>query len=655
MMTKLTRPLLFLVLFNLLPQLTLRPLWVNLFCLVLVGYRLYLEFKGSKMPPRWIIWLGQITICLAIWAHYHSILGDEAGGAFLTLLLCIKIYELNRRRDYFLTCILCVLVLMSYLLLDQGLMITGFLVADVILILAVFLALEDESWSWTSWRMSLKPSMALAFKAFPLLVFMFLLFPRFSTGFGTGGGSGAKMGVSDTLRPGAVSHLMSSDELIFRATFLNGDIPPQAQLYWRGAVLNNSIGLNWDRTRDQVSISPPGLSERRPDIEIYLEPGSEKFLFALDSTRTIAFPNDPADSRIRVRDGKTYELKESSQVRERYVLQDRQDKEPVAMESDAPEDFLSVHEKPSTELRRWLQSYEGLSAGKTVGRLLDKFHNGGYQYSLKPPPVANLDEFLFKTKVGFCEHYAGSFATLLRYLKIPSRVVMGFQGGTPSILKNFISVRGHDAHAWVEYYDPDAKRWRRVDPTVQVAPLRLSEGSESYFANDRGRVPSWLGDWSRALMRSRAFVDEVEASWTGFLLHFDLARQREILAKLGMEEVLFRALPVFLVLTVALILAFVYFFESRRRAPLSNDERLYQQLLALLVKWRIEKAPNEGPLTLMAKIEAASPQLALQVAPILEPLVAARFGRTPLTAQSVLLLQQRLHQLKRFLRLRSSR
>lgn len=642
----LSRPLLFLVLFNLIPQVQLRPLWTTVLAFALVGFRLWLDFKGRKMPPRWTVWLVQIGVAMVIWQHFHSFFGDEAGGAFLTLLTCVKTYELNRKRDLFLTCLLCVLVLMSYLLLDQGLMITAFLLVDLLAIIGFLYALEEGRWSLASNKKLLRSSLALALKSLPLVVLMFVLFPRFNTGFGHNGNVSAKTGVGDTLHPGSVGNLIQSEELVFRATFLEGYIPARSQLYWRGAVLDKSSGMNWERSNSEVHKFQPAIAPQKPDIEVYLEPGNEKFLFSLENTRNLAFPNESTANRISPRDGSTYELAEPLQTRERYYIEQSDTNIP---ESQDPEHFLSVQEKPSQELQKFLIKYDGKPANQTVRELLTHFRSDGFKYSLKPPLSANMDEFLFKNKVGFCEHFAGSMATILRDLKIPARVVVGFQGGTPSFFQNYISVRGHDAHAWVEYFDKSTARWRRVDPTAEVEPERVSMGGELYYVEGRTPMPAWIpGGWLRGYLRGRAFVDEVEAAWTGFLLRFDSARQKELLTKLGMEEVMFRALAVFLLLSIGLILAVLYFLEAQRREPLSVDEQIYRRLLVMLKKWRIDKSPNEGPWTLMLKIRSLHPRLAQEVEPILGPLIHARFGRAQMSQQLAALLWQRLGKLRKF-------
>jgi transglutaminase-like putative cysteine protease len=529
---------------------------------------------------------------------------------------------------------------MSYLLLDQSLMLTAFLLADVTLLITFLFGLEDERLSFGNWRTALRRSLVLATKALPLMALIFILFPRFSTGFGTGTGSRGKMGVTDSLKPGSVESLIESDELIFRASFLDGSLPPRQGLYWRGAILDQSHGLEWDRTRlDRVL--PTTSQVLTPDIEVYLEPGNERYLFSLDTTVGLSLPNDLNHSRVVRRSGGVFELDRALQTRERYVIADGLER---PQESEDPTRFLQTEDELTPRTSALLKKIRRPQARATVRELLLHFRTAHFSYSLSPPKSDSIDQFFFERKIGFCEHFAGATATLLRHMGIPARVVVGFQGGTPSLLDNFMSVRARDAHAWVEYYDSDDHLWRRIDPTAEVEPQRISMGSDSYGM----QAVSWLPTgWNRAYFRSRALLDEIDARWIGFLIRFDLARQQELLAHFGMEGVLFRALPVFLFLAVVLVLAFLYFFEAQRREPLNDIDKLNVLLLQALRRWRIDRLPSEGPTQFFARIQKLQPQLSAHVEPLMAEIAEIRFGTRRLSPSERADLRRRLLHLKK--------
>src|SRR5438445_13172415 len=119
-----------------------------------------------------------------------------------------------------------------------------------------------------------------------------------------------------------------------------------------------------------------------------------------------------------------------------------------------------------------------------INSALQFFRTQGFRYSLSPGEYRNNDveEFLFHRRVGFCEHYAASFATLMRLAGIPARVVVGYVAGEYNDLGRFFLVRQSDTHAWCEVWIPD-HGWMRVDPTTAVAPDRAGLDLSSFLAS----------------------------------------------------------------------------------------------------------------------------------------------------------------------------
>jgi protein-glutamine gamma-glutamyltransferase len=99
----------------------------------------------------------------------------------------------------------------------------------------------------------------------------------------------------------------------------------------------------------------------------------------------------------------------------------------------------------------------------------------GYDYAERPPAPAPgrapLDAFLFDSRRGYCQHFAGAMALLLRMGGIPARVAVGFTPGGFSERKDAWIVRDTDAHAWVEAWF-DRYGWVALDPTPTATPAR---------------------------------------------------------------------------------------------------------------------------------------------------------------------------------------
>ena len=132
-----------------------------------------------------------------------------------------------------------------------------------------------------------------------------------------------------------------------------------------------------------------------------------------------------------------------------------------------------------------------------------------YEYTLAPPDLRGQSvyaNFLFKTKEGYCQHFAGSMAALLRFNGIPARVAVGFATGT-SVSHSTYVVRRSDAHAWVEAYFPGVG-WVAFEPTpgratpgagVSSTSTGFSDPFVAGFDPADAADPSRLGDLPRGL------------------------------------------------------------------------------------------------------------------------------------------------------------
>ena len=134
---------------------------------------------------------------------------------------------------------------------------------------------------------------------------------------------------------------------------------------------------------------------------------------------------------------------------------------------------------------------------------------GGFVYDEQPPvPAANqpaLVQFVTQTKRGYCQHFAGAMALMLRYLGIPARVAAGFTSGSYDADKHEWTVTDHEAHDWVEVYFP-GWGWIPFDPTPGRGTLdaRYSSTSGDFngaefqqYVAEGGRGNPTLGALSR--------------------------------------------------------------------------------------------------------------------------------------------------------------
>jgi hypothetical protein len=207
--------------------------------------------------------------------------------------------------------------------------------------------------------------------------------------------------------------------------------------------------------------------------------------------------------------------------------------------------------------------------------------------------VNDLEAFLFYRKRGFCEHYAGSYATLARALGIPARVVIGYQGGRYNPVGEFWRISQRDAHAWVEIFHD--KKWQRIDPTEWVAPLRmiigadeffdLSETEQRAFARDINWRPT-NSDQSLLWDRLTFLADDLNYRWTYFLVEFDRTAQQSFWTELAALKIQ----VVFGILFVLVICALLLRSLFKTKSKLTEE----QLLLANIQDWgRNQHLPQE--------------------------------------------------------------
>jgi transglutaminase-like putative cysteine protease len=420
----------------------------------------------------------------------------------------------------------------------------------------------------TSVRESFKTGGRLILYSAPLMLAMWVLFPRIATPFwaipvDTGS---ATSGLSDRMSPGDISSLSLSNEVAFRVKF-EGRVPEPKDQYWRGLVLHRFDGRNW------TGSEPRPDPEARDDLfvggdpvryQVTMEPTRQQWVFALDV---------PIEwSRSEVFMGPQYQLAKAQPVDQRMAYevtsytQYRIDAElPPYLRTGFM--YLPPGRNPRTfELAQDMRRTAG-SDESFVEDVLAKFHNEEFFYTLEPPALGSdpVDRFLFDTRQGFCEHYASAFAVLMRAAGIPSRIVLGYQGGELNPLWSYLIVRQADAHAWTEIWLPN-RGWHRVDPTAAVAPERIEAGIAGAMMSGIGA--SWGLSSPIAWLHSMGLTwDALNARWNDWILGYGPDKQESLLEWLGMDEPDWRKMMLTLTFLVALIIGVISVILMMRYRP----------------------------------------------------------------------------------------
>jgi transglutaminase-like putative cysteine protease len=402
--------------------------------LALLSYAMHR--RGWRLPSLVLVLIAA-TVAFAVRKELGYLIGRDPGVAFLALAAGIKLMEVRTRRDVsFLLCLIAFL-LPTVFFYGHAIATTLAVIGVAVVLLGALVATRDDE-APLPWRAALRLAGTLALHGLPVALALFVLFPRLSGPLWTLTSERVgRTGLSERMDPGMVSKLSLSDDIAFRVDF-EGEVPAARDLYWRGPVLTQFDGRGWS-----TSLAPGEgrvLVEQGRSISyrVSLEPHDRFWLFALDLAASV-----PPEARL-TREQQLFSLQPVSQAlqyRQTSILADRY----PARHADELRQALSLPYSGNRRAREWAATLrqESTNPGDLVDRVLGTFRREAFYYTLEPPEYAQdgIDAFLFDQRRGFCEHYAGAFAFLMRAAGIPARVVTGYQGGEMSPVGGYMIVR----------------------------------------------------------------------------------------------------------------------------------------------------------------------------------------------------------------------
>jgi len=614
----------------LLPLLRALPLVTCAVFGVLLLWRTLLWVRRAPLPGKWLlgtVGIATLLVTLALAMRTGGNIGRDVSVALLGAFLVLKLMESHTVRNGILVTQLCCFLLLSQALFDQPPWLAATLLATVALLLRNWLVLLHPQA-----RTRVSPVRVLArlvAMGLPFAAVLFLLFPRLDHPLWRlpQAADTATTGLSDRMAPGSVGQLILSDDLAFRADFA-GTPPPLDTLYWRGMVLWRFDGQTWMASSVRQRSVPDSANAAAAlpgmvDYNITLEATRQRWLFALDRGVSI----DARDGVGRSIDGEFLSTQPLDQ-RVRYHARSRlpqRNREDDAPSLDAPTEQAALalpagNPQTSALAAQWT----GLPPAARVSAALRLFGSAPFAYTLEPEPLhgQQIDDFLFHTHRGFCEHYAGSFVFLMRAAGVPARVVVGYLGGEVNAVSGDIIVRQSDAHAWAEVWLA-GRGWVRVDPTAAVAPQRVERGlaaavPASEFRSRRVEEPGWL----RSV---RWGLDGLVSGWNRWVLGYDRSRQARLFAWLGLDAADPRAV-LWGVSALFLLAALPLLWQQRKPKP-DPVQAQWQRVCNKLARHGCVRGPAEGPMAYAERAAAQFPQAADALRQVAAGYIDLRYGR----------------------------
>ena len=604
------------------PHATHLPPWVSSLCAMLLVWRAYLTYSGRPLPSRWLLFIITLAGVAAIAIGFHTLFGREVGVTLLVLLATLKLLELRGTRDATGLIYLSCFILITDFFYSQNMATALLMFATLLAVVAAWLRVQTPH---IAFKPQLRIAAILLLQAVPLMLMLFVLFPRVQGPlWGLPQDAYNSSGLSDTMSPGSLSKLSLSEAVAFRVTYQSA-APRRDQMYWRGPVLWQYDGRTWTTGSAPFNFAPHFDATAQPiEYSVTLEPHNKKWLYALDVPSTL-----PAGARL----SDDFQLfgKEAVNARQRYEMSSNLVYHANVEESaQQRQRALQLPKRLNPRTLELAASWRAAQSrdAPIVQTALRYFNQQNFSYTLEPPLLGSngVDDFLFQTRQGFCEHYASAFVYLMRAAGIPARVVTGYLGGEFNAVGNYYIVRQSDAHAWAEVWLA-GQGWVRVDPTAAIAPERVQKNSSAAVKNNAA-LPFMARNPPRWLSKLRLDLDALSNQWNQWVLGYNPERQFALLTRMGMKDVSWQKMARDLMLGLSIIIGVFALLMFRHLFARSNDpvQAAWLRLCRKLAKAGLPRAPHEGALDYARRVAAARPKLAGRMLDIAGRYMSLRYG-----------------------------
>ena len=593
------------------------PLWILAVYVFAAVWRIQVYRGHWSFPGRWVKAVLTLSGFAGIYLSFGSLIGLEPTVALLLTAFALKLVELTRRKDAYVLLFLGYFICITEFLFTQDLLIVLYSLLNVTLITTALVALHQPGQHQFN-RKTIRLAAIMLLQAMPLMLVLFFMFPRIGPLWTVPVKSHtAKTGMSDHMKPGDITNLSKTTEVAFRARF-DGEIPAKSTLYWRGLVFSKLQDGAWSSLR---YYDVPATERRPAEVEtdsvaplqysVIMAPTQQNWLYSLRYAR----PNTPG-----VMAAADYRLLLLVPVEDEYLFKASSWPDAVLdleLSDWRRETELRLPDNDNPQTRALARDLRGevTSDRDFVDAVLNKFNTEPYVYTLQPDLLSEedpMDQFLFQTKRGFCEHYAYAFVVMMRAAGVPARVVAGYQGGEINPVNKTVIVHQFDAHAWAEVWLA-GQGWVRVDPTAAVSPDRIEWGLERAVAAEG----SFLQNSPLSLLRYRSIVwvnllrlryDALTYRWQSWVIGFNSEQQFDLLRNV-FGDISAHKFAAVLIGSWALVLIPVAISLLRKRDvhQLSPVDKLYLTFCARLAVVGIDRAPGETAGQLASRATHAMP------------------------------------------------
>ena len=558
---------------------TLSGLW-SVIWLILVWR--YSKQKITPFPRLFLVFFSLLSLGL-IYLNYQTLLGVEAGVAFLSTCLFAKSLEAKNTRDLLIVFNFALFVSASLLLHSQAFWMAVLVFSAFVICLMGLYRIQTGLFNQhqllsNQLKNDVKQILKFVGIATPFFIILFIFFPRLPPLWAIPiQKNQATTGISDRMSPGDIAQLSQSSALAFRVVADMRQLPDRQELYWRALVLDEYDGTTWTSSFYNQQIKSVTSNSQGVAYQYLAADEQANWIMGLEYSipqeRYLHLYQDDS-----IRPSKLIKRNQPIQMfwlgrtsTSSTLLSSRQIEFNTRFDHD--------RDQKAQQLAHQLFEQSQKQPEKYIKKVLNWYGDHNFVYTLAPGTLGSdrIDQFLFSSRKGFCEHYASSFVMLMRYAGIPARVVTGYQGGQFGLDGESWEIRQLDAHAWSEVYLDG--EWQRIDPTAIIAPQRIDSGMQNYMAEDQkvwgdAQAQAWRLQQFKFLKNMRVWSDYLGYQWQSKVVGYDAEKQKNWLSKLGFNSSYSYVL--ILIIGIAGILAVYVGFYWWRQA---RQQELYQRVI----------------------------------------------------------------------------
>jgi len=502
------------------------PMLVYLF----VGLLFIIRKKDSRTTVFTFMFLGLIAIGLSFFAEYNFSNVSRL-LVFISILISLLTYavvlqRLTRQINVYLLVSPAMLMILSFFFYNSiGMLFYSLFTLFIFTLLLLYERMQS------SLKNALRVNILLYLFSLPIVLLLFLVFPRISyknASFGFKGEEIKRTGHDGTMYIDSNALLVPSSKLVMEVSF-EKEVPLDKHLYFRGSTLYVDKQKRWVHGEKSAVRSPKVLDAKTIiNYKVKLYPHKKRFIYMLDLP--LSTPKESSTDSDYITLAKLPLLQTLSYTGTSSLFYKTQE-----VEQSKLGNALQVDRFRDPKTYKKLQEHIDIKEKDNIKaeKLLKFFSSLDLSYSLKPKAIDlehPVDSFLLDSKIGYCVHFAAAFASSARMIGLPSRIVTGYKADANNAINNYLIVTEADAHAWVEIYLKH-RGWVRFEPTATARHFLLSD--ERGVANTYTKT-TYMGRVFKEINIYYMYTRHIINTW---ILHYDRLKQLTLLKEILSDTV----------------------------------------------------------------------------------------------------------------------